>query len=415
MRPGSLLSLALALAGCAAAPAALPATPAAPYSPEDASLELHAHLFMKQGLGVAFRGEFNGPLAATDWSSTQTSQANPETVERSGIGVLVVSLTAYPVVSSQKDAVRRESDLARRFVREHPSWVIARDADEARAALSQGRRVIVLALERASDILETDADLDEFIDGRGIRIVTLLHMEDDENGGAAFLPGARALVNPWAAMFHSRRDPADHVLTNSHGLTEKGRALAQKLIARGVWVDVAHASDASARELVALDEAAGAPVLVSHTSLRRYLHGERGIPDWQLDAIRRTGGVVGLIPSEDMLHGTPLGPAACASDCTRRCEGGIQALAQQYAEVSARVPPASIAMGSDYSDGISHLHPGCPVGTELDGAGLWNIGQAGAVWESLEKLGSPVPRPRRRVIDHFLDAWSRVTAARAAQ
>jgi hypothetical protein len=74
------------------------------------------------------------------------------------------------------------------------------------------------------------------------------------------------------------------------------------------------------------------------------------------------------------------------------------------------VPKEGIALGSDYNGGVKHLHPGCPVGTALDGAGLWNIGQSGVVWQSLEKLGAPVPRPRRRVIEYFLSAWERVTS-----
>jgi hypothetical protein len=47
------------------------------------------------------------------------------------------------------------------------------------------------------------------------------------------------------------------------------------------------------------------------------------------------------------------------------------------------------------------------VGTGLDSTGLWNIGQAPEVWDSLEKLGAPVPRPRRRMLERFLETWER--------
>ena len=151
-------------------------------------------------------------------------------------------------------------------------------------------------------------------------------------------------------------------------------------------------------------------MLVTHTTLRRYLHAERAAPDWQFEAIKRSGGVVGLVPSEEMLEGTLLPAGACGTGCSQPCAGGIHALAQQWREVAAMVPAEAIALGSDYSDGINHLHPACPVGTELDAAGLWNIGLAGAVWDSLEKLGAPVAHPRRRILDHFLTAWGRVDA-----
>lgn len=404
------LSFIIMLAASAISTAAAAATP---YSPEAATLELHAHLFMKEGMGLLFSGDFNGPLAAKDWASTRRSQANPETVERSGIGILVVSLAAYPVLTcSQRDAVRTQIGLAQRFVAEHPEWLIARSAEEARAALASGRRVLVLALE--PNILETDADIDEFVDRDGIRIVTFLHMIDDESGGAALMPGAKKMITPGSVLFHSHHDASDHVLLNSHGLSAKGRALARKLIARGVWIDIAHASDESARELIAIDEAAGVPVLVTHTALRKYLHAERGVPDWQLAAVKRTGGVIGLLPSEDMIAGTKIPAGACGAQCAQPCVGGIHALAEQWKEVAAKLPAEAIALGSDYSDGISHLHPACPVGTELDAAGLWNIGQAGAVWDSLEKLGAPVPRSRRAILDHFLDAWAKARSTNRA-
>ena len=50
---------------------------------------------------------------------------------------------------------------------------------------------MILALEGASGIIETDEDLAEFVDRDGIRIVTLIHLTDDEFGGAAFLKGYR--------------------------------------------------------------------------------------------------------------------------------------------------------------------------------------------------------------------------------
>jgi microsomal dipeptidase-like Zn-dependent dipeptidase len=363
---------------------------------------------MNEGMGALFTGDFNGPLAARDWKDTRRTQANVETVERSGIDILVVSLAGYPVLRcSPRDAVRRQVALAERFVTEHPEWLIARSPEEARAGLAQHRRVLVLALE--PNILENDADIDEFVDRLGVRIVTFLHISDDDNGGAALLPGAKAATTPGTLLFHSHRDPEDHVLRNSHGLTDRGRALAHKLIDRGVWIDVAHASDESARELIAMDETAGLPVLITHTTLRRYLRAERAAPEWELEAVARSGGVVGLVPSEEMLEGTVLPAGACGAGCDQPCQGGIHALAQQWRDVAALVPSAAIALGSDYSDGISHLHPACPVGTELDAAGLWNIGQAGAVWTSLEKLGAPVARPRAAILDHFLEAWSRVT------
>jgi microsomal dipeptidase-like Zn-dependent dipeptidase len=214
----------------------------------------------------------------------------------------------------------------------------------------------------------------------------------------------------WA--LHSEREAGDRALVNAQGLTPAGRELAQKLIARGVWIDLAHASDASARDLLALTDAAGLPALITHTSLRRHLPAERAAPDWELEAAARTGGVVGLVPSDEMLGNTPVSPESCAPGCSLPCAAGIHLLAAQYQELAGLVPAVAIGLGSDYSDGITHLRPTCPMGTSLDGRGLWNIGQAGDVWDSLERLQAPVPRPRRAMVDHFIEAWSRVLPSR---
>src|SRR4051812_47085106 len=59
--------------------------------------ELHAHLFMKEGMTWAFRGDFNGPLEATSWKDRFSSQANPEALEKSGLSVVVATIYAHPL------------------------------------------------------------------------------------------------------------------------------------------------------------------------------------------------------------------------------------------------------------------------------------------------------------------------------
>jgi microsomal dipeptidase-like Zn-dependent dipeptidase len=381
------------------------------------TVELHAHLFMKEGMSWMFTGDFNGPLRAKDWTALFSSEANPETVNRSEIGVLVVSFYATPLLTlSLRDSVRRQIALTERFVRENPQWVIARDPLEARAALGAGKRVIVLSLEGASGILDTEEDLKEFVDQKGIRIVTLHHMTDDRYGGVAFLPGLKSLSTPWAfltQLFHPEHD-SDGVRVNANGLTPEGHAFAEALIRRHVWIDMTHGSDKAQRELAEIQLAHGLPLLYTHTSSRKYLRAERGISESQLEALAKSGGYLGVLPSETMLVGTPVPKTMCAADCKKPCEGGPQALAVQYTEFANRLGAESVAFGSDYNGGVQHLKPSCPVGTELDAEGLWNIGQVGAIWDSLEKLDAPVPKPRSKMVDRFLATWARVNPGTVA-
>lgn len=367
------------------------------------SLELHAHLFMKQGMSWAFRGDFFGPLRAESWRDRFSSQANSDSVQHSGIGVLVVSLYAHPWMTwNLRDSIREQIELTRKFVEENADrWVLARSSGEAREALARGKRVLVLSLEGASGILESEQDLKEFVDERGIRIVGPLHLTDDEFGGVAFLRGLAAWSSPWAYLRNlitPHRD-AEGVRTNDEGLSWRGRKLVARLLARGVWLDLAHASDAVQAELIQRLRQAGAPLLYTHTTLREYLRAERAISASQLRAVRDTGGIIGLVPSPDMLLNTPTEPASCA--------GGIEALARQYREIASVIGAESIGFGSDTNGAIPHLSDACAPADAGLSQGLWNIGLSGETWAALQKAGAPVPTPLSASIDRFLEAWSR--------
>jgi microsomal dipeptidase-like Zn-dependent dipeptidase len=384
---------------------ALAATPPAKLTLEDLplSLELHAHLFMKEGMGFGFTGDFFGPLKARDWRDQFRSMANPESLERSGIGIVVAALYAHPMFEfSPRESVRKQIALARRFVAEHPNWIIARDAGEARQALLSGRRVMVLALEGASGIIDSEADLEEFVDQGGIRIVNLLHLTDDEFGGVAFLPGLHVLASPWAwlkGLFHSNHDENGTKL-NTNGLSDRGRAAALAMIKHGVWLDLAHASDAALKDLMPLAAAHGRPLLYTHTVLRKYMKAERGITLAQIEAVKASGGFLGTMPAETMLEGTPVkSPPPCG--------GNFERFLLQYGEFVAALGPESVAIGSDYNGGVVHLEPACKTGTSLDTEGFWNIGQAGDLWKAMANVGAPVPKPLGKILEKFLQAWER--------
>ncbi len=371
-----------------------------------AFIDLHAHPFMDDGLGTLFHGKFEGELRATDWRANLYSQINIESLEKSNLGLVVVSLYAHPIASNgRRDSIRRQLARAHAFVKTHPHWIIATSPLEARRARANGKGVLVLALEGASGILETEEDLREFVDEQGLRIVTFLHLTDDHLGGAAFFRSFRGFImSPiswFLQMFSPTVDEYDAKL-NRNGLTADGADLARRLIKRKVWLDLAHASDKAQAGLLPL-LAGHQPLLYTHTVLRKYLHSERGITEAQLEQVKKTSGIVGLMPSEEMLEGTP---ASCAD--------GIHELAAQFAIVAQHIGAASTQIGSDFNGGINHLMPPkCATGTALDAQGLWNIGQSGQLWLTLKALGVPWPQATTAADDEFiatfLAAWSKVT------
>jgi microsomal dipeptidase-like Zn-dependent dipeptidase len=302
--------------------------------------------------------------------------------------------------------VREQIDEVEAFTQAHPRWAIARDAAQARALLEAGRRVLVLSLEGASGVLESDEDLVELVDGRGIRIVTPLHMVGDRYGGAAIIGGFSYLANPLGVAARLL-DAHAGLERDTRGLTPLGRRLVEKLVARGVWIDLSHASDAALAELVPIVQAAEQPLLVTHTMLRRHHPAERATSDELLKAVAASGGIVGLMPSEDAFD-APEG-RLCPPGCTAEaCARGANAFAAVWADAARLLGAEAVMLGSDHNGGIRNLAPSCGTATSLDEPpGLWNIGQSAALLEALARLGAP-RAPLRASLERFLSAWGQV-------
>jgi len=365
-------------------------------------VDLHAHLFMKEALGWFFSGAFfEDEIRANHWSDRFSSQANPKTVNESGIGLLVVALYAHPLFTwNMRQTIREQIQLAQRFVRENPEWILAKTPDEAWKAYTEGKRVMLLSLEGVSGILETMQDIDEFYD-LGVRIVTFSHFTDDDFGGAALLTGMDKIANPFAWLW-SKTELSDgkKIKRNPKGLSEKGYALLRELIQRKIWIDLTHASDAAQEEMMPLLKKAGQPFLYTHVGLRKYLGSERGISLKQLVAVRQTGGIVGVTPSPKLLAGT-----FEESDQ----DAQIEAFIRQYNEAARIIGSPFTMTGSDFNGAIAHLSPSPAVrDSSLEKRGLYHIGQEGELWNLMKKNGASISPKPGVYIDTFLKAWAKV-------
>lgn len=378
----------------------------------DGTVDLHAHLYMKTALRWFFSGGFDEPLVADSWDDRLSSKINADTLQASGNDIVVVSLIAHPIYrADMRQSVRDQIALAERFADSHDGWAIAKSAEEADAIIASGRRALVLSLEGASGVLESEDDLREFIDERGIRIVTEIHLVDDRFGGAAVLSGFQYFANPRGVidqLLDAHAD-AEGIEVNRLGLTPLGKRLALELIARGVWIDLTHASDRTLRELVPIVEAADQPLLFTHTSLRSERPTERALSNAMLKRVAKSGGIVGLLPSEDAIeqaHGTArYCPKGCSAEA---CTTSVHAFAAMYTRVAKALGPDAVMLGSDHNGGMRHLRPACGTHSELDAeAGLYHIGQTPTLWRVLRELGAPVPPPGAQV-RRFIDTWARV-------
>ncbi len=361
------------------------------------TLDLHAHLFMHEAAGVQLMGGFDQPIQAQTYSDKISSRANDITLTQSENQLVVVALYSHPLfLGSPRDAIRREIDALKKFLARDPNWILARSAAEAQAALAARKRVIVLSLEGAGHLLESEADLVEFIDVAGVRIVTPHHFTDDEFGGASLAHRALGFfLNPLAyTQGETTQDLGSYFRVNKVGLTERGKWLIESLVKRHVWIDYTHSSEAAQKMMFDITARAGQPALFTHTVLREHYRGERALGTWQVEALKKSDGIAGIIPSESMLWGSPKHVSGC--------EGGFHWFQTQMRELAAKIGEQNVGIGTDVNAPLSFLSGDCPKGA-LPPAGFVHYGQMPDLRRAMSeaKLGE-------LSLDTFLAKWSKV-------
>jgi membrane dipeptidase len=165
-----------------------------------------------------------------------------------------------------------------------------------------------------------------------------------ENLGPLFDAGVRMMApthffdNEWGGSAHGVR---------KGGLTERGRDLVRAMEARGVIVDLAHASPQTIADVLALTTR---PVVVSHTGVRGTCDNSRNLSDAEVRAVAATGGVVGIGFWDT---------ATCGTDA--------RAVARAARHVADLVGVAHVALGSDFDGAVT---------TPFDATGLPQVTDA---------------------------------------
>ena len=172
----------------------------------------------------------------------------------------------------------------------HPKEVALYQASRLRKFVDQSNSELIL--------LRTRGDLAKFLQQRqaGSRIVAALlgtegaqPLEDDiRNLDELYAAGFR-MMSP--AHFTDTAVGGSAAGANKGGLTPLGREWVKQMEARGMLIDVSHASAATLHDVTAL---AAKPVVVSHTGVKGVCDNNRNLSDDQLRAVASTGGVIGV-------------------------------------------------------------------------------------------------------------------------
>lgn len=190
--------------------------------------------------------------------------------------------------------------------------VLVRSKDDFARLVERRRREAglvgaVLGVEGAHALDGRLENFDKLFDA-GVRMMAPTHFFDNEWGGSA------------------------HGVAKG-GLTELGRGLVRRMEARGVLVDLAHASAQTFADVLAVSTR---PVVVSHTGVRGTCDNARNLSDEQLRAVAATGGVVGVGFWET---------AVCGADAR-----AIARAARHAADVAG---VRHVALGSDFDGAVA--------------------------------------------------------------
>jgi microsomal dipeptidase-like Zn-dependent dipeptidase len=182
------------------------------------------------------------------------------------------------------------------------------DLRRYREARAQSRQVVagILGVEGAQ-VLEADAENIDKLFNAGVRILAPTHFFDNEVGGSA----------------HG---------VEKGGLTTLGRQMIAGMEARGIALDLAHASSALIDDALSI---VTRPVIVSHTGVKGTCDNNRNLSDAQLKAIAATGGVIGI---------GYWNSAVCGDDAT--------AIARAIRYTSDLVGIDHVALGSDFDGAV---------------------------------------------------------------
>ncbi|WP_299838249.1 dipeptidase [uncultured Paracoccus sp.] len=173
---------------------------------------------------------------------------------------------------------------------------------------AQGEPVLgaILGSEGGHPLEGEIANLDVLYDA-GFRLMGLTHFFDNELGGS----------------LHGQGDK---------GLTEFGRQVVLAMMAKGMVIDLAHASPQVVRDVLAMQ---GTRPIISHTGIHGQCQTPRNFTDDLMQAVAQKGGVIGIGFWADVVCGRT--PADIASGIT----AAIALLGEDH-----------VSLGSDYDGSV---------------------------------------------------------------
>jgi membrane dipeptidase len=259
-----------------------------------------------------------------------------------------------------------------------------RAAAEANAAAGR-----LMAWERQGHVrvAREIADLDAAL-SHGGPPVAVLHLEGAESIGPSlealelwYAAGLRSLGPVWSrpnifghgVPFISPSPP-----DTGPGLTEVGRALVRRCAELGIVIDLSHLNEAGFWDVARMDVG---PLVASHSGVHALCPTSRNLTDAQLDAIGKSGGLVGIVFACPFLR-----PDFADSEDTP-----LGLIVEHARYVADRIGSQHVALGSDFDGATTPAELGGAAGIPklvqaLAEGGFDGDDLAGVAWKNWRRV-----------------------------
>ncbi|MCA2981799.1 MAG: membrane dipeptidase [Myxococcaceae bacterium] len=368
--------VALLVMGCAAGrPVSEPRPP--PAAPLRFGVDTHVHLTMAQGARPLFTGEPGSGVLTWNPRARLLNQLEATHLDAAGVKLVFGALWPPNATRPGRTALDESLDQVEalfEFARRRPRFRVVLSSDEARTAVAAGFIAVVPQLEGGEGITRVeDVDL---LYAAGVRCLTLVHFVDTHLGGSA------------KGQLEKNVLGVRPVGGNPRGLSPLGREVVQRAMDVGLLLDLSHASEVMAEEVLAMTEARGVPVINTHTGARALMDMERNLSSPLAARVSRGGGVIGV-----SLYDTQV-EVLTGDVLPSHQHGTCDDVVAHWLELAKAATPERVVLGSDLNSFISRARAGGQCAN-----GLRNASDLPGLFAALEANGVP-----RATLDGMGDA-----------
>lgn len=267
--------------------------PHEPYAVSSRAMSLHNSLFIADLHADTLLWHRN-PLAYADRGHVDV----PRLVHGN------VALQVFAAVTKSPSGQNYESNSAESdtitYLAMAQRWPMATWSSLAERALYQAQRLQQAEAEAPDqlNLILTVGDLQQVIEDRedgktivgGILATEGSHALDGDLTNIARLYEAGYRIMGLHHFFDNKLGGSLHGLSQG-GLTSFGREAVERMITQGIIIDLAHSSQAVARDVLAMSDN---PVIVSHTGLKGVCDTPRNFDDVLMQEIADGGGIIGV-------------------------------------------------------------------------------------------------------------------------